>query len=184
MIIPYLAFGWKSYLRMFCCCCCFSSAVIIIIFCYWNVWFSLFPSFTRQLVINAALGFDTFVVMRHGLKKPPVGQGVAAGPDSSSSCSSASSSSSTPAGPAPAVQGSSLFSNIPGHKLGCYFCNDVVAPGDVRDTRAEFLLATVKPSEGCILSFNSIIGYRCIFLLSLEPTFHNEKYQRNTWFNP
>lgn len=87
-----------------------------------------------QLVVNAALGFDTFVVMRHGLKKPPIGQGVSAGADSSSSCSSASSSSSTPAGPVPNVPGSSLFSNIPGHKLGCYFCNDVVAPGDVRKT--------------------------------------------------
>lgn len=87
-----------------------------------------------QLVMNAALGFDTFVVMRHGLKKPPVSQSVSAGADSSTSCSSASSSSSTPAGAAPTVPGSSLFSNIPGHKLGCYFCNDVVAPGDVRKT--------------------------------------------------
>ena len=87
-----------------------------------------------QLVMNAALGFDTFVVMRHGLKKPPVSQTVSAGADSSPSCSSASSSSSTPAGSAPSVPGSSLFSNIPGHKLGCYFCNDVVAPGDVRKT--------------------------------------------------
>lgn len=89
--------------------------------------------FTPQLVVNAALGFDTFVVMRHGLKKPLVSQHVSAGPDSSPSCSSASSSSSTPTGMALSVPGSSLFSNIPGHKLGCYFCNDVVAPGDVRE---------------------------------------------------
>lgn len=90
-----------------------------------------------QLVVNAALGFDTFVVMRHGLKKPPVSQKTPAGADSSPSCSSASSSSSTPAGSVPTVPGSSLFSNIPGHKLGCYFCNDVVAPGDVRKTQPQ-----------------------------------------------
>lgn len=44
-----------------------------------------------KVVINAALGFDTFVVMRHGIQ-------------------------------------------IPSNKeseLGCYFCNDVVAPADV-----------------------------------------------------
>ncbi|KAG2471100.1 ATG7 enzyme, partial [Polypterus senegalus] len=58
----------------------------------------------RKLVINAALGFDTFVVMRHGLKKLPVQD------------------SSTPSGD---TGSTSLFSNIPGHKLGCYFCNDV-----------------------------------------------------------
>jgi len=46
----------------------------------------------RQICINAALGFDTFVVMRHGPH-----------PD--------------------AVQGS---------RLGCYYCNDIVAPTDVR----------------------------------------------------
>lgn len=92
-----------------------------------SLWF--LPS-SPQLVINAALGFDTFVVMRHGLKKSPVCQSAA--PDSSPSCSSASSLSSTLAGTAPSLPGSSLFSNIPGHKLGCYFCNDVVAPGDVR----------------------------------------------------
>ncbi|KAK7915920.1 hypothetical protein WMY93_011681 [Mugilogobius chulae] len=85
----------------------------------------------RKLVINAALGFDTFVVMRHGLKKSSATDTASA--ESSTSCSSsASSCASTPAGPAPSSTGSSLFSNIPGHKLGCYFCNDVVAPGDVR----------------------------------------------------
>jgi ubiquitin-like modifier-activating enzyme ATG7 len=43
-----------------------------------------------KLVINAALGFDTFVVMRHGVKGPNRAK-----------------------------------------ELGCYFCNDVVAPADV-----------------------------------------------------
>uniref|UniRef100_A0A8C5X7R0 Ubiquitin-like modifier-activating enzyme ATG7 n=1 Tax=Malurus cyaneus samueli TaxID=2593467 RepID=A0A8C5X7R0_9PASS len=70
----------------------------------------------RKLVINAALGFDTFVVMRHGLKKPKQ-------QESGDSCFSNASASSD-------LLGSSLFSNIPGYKLGCYFCNDVVAPGD------------------------------------------------------
>ncbi|XP_033373366.1 ubiquitin-like modifier-activating enzyme ATG7 isoform X4 [Parus major] len=70
----------------------------------------------RKLVINAALGFDTFVVMRHGLKKPK--QQISG--DSRFSNTSAASD----------LLGSSLFSNIPGYKLGCYFCNDVVAPGD------------------------------------------------------
>ena len=46
-----------------------------------------------KLVMNAALGFDTFVVMRHGRKDP-----------------------SKP---------------YMGTELGCYFCNDVVAPADV-----------------------------------------------------
>lgn len=46
-----------------------------------------------KIVMNAALGFDTFVVMRHGAEKKE---------DTSA-------------------------------ELGCYFCNDVVAPGDVRN---------------------------------------------------
>uniref|UniRef100_A0A4W6EZJ0 Ubiquitin-like modifier-activating enzyme ATG7 n=1 Tax=Lates calcarifer TaxID=8187 RepID=A0A4W6EZJ0_LATCA len=73
----------------------------------------------RKLVVNAALGFDTFVVMRHGLKKPPVG--------------------------------SSLFSNIPGHKLGCYFCNDVVAPGDsTRDRTLDQQCTVSRPGLAMI----------------------------------
>ncbi|KAM9533570.1 ubiquitin-like modifier-activating enzyme ATG7 isoform 2-T2 [Guaruba guarouba] len=72
--------------------------------------------FPGVLVINAALGFDTFVVMRHGLKKPK--QSEAADACFNNTAGSAD------------LLGSSLFSNIPGYKLGCYFCNDVVAPGD------------------------------------------------------
>ena len=44
-----------------------------------------------KIVMNAALGFDTFVVMRHGLEDQ----------------------------------------QHPEKELGCYFCNDVVAPADV-----------------------------------------------------
>ena len=54
-------------------------------------------------MITAALGFDTFLVMRHGSRE--VGNVVS--------------------------QGTAPFSAIPGSSLGCYFCNDVVAPGDV-----------------------------------------------------
>ncbi|KAG7244772.1 hypothetical protein INR49_029791, partial [Caranx melampygus] len=105
----------------------------------------------RKLVVNAALGFDTFVVMRHGLKKPPVSQKTPAGADSSPSCSSASSSSSTPAGSVPTIPGSSLFSNIPGHKLGCYFCNDVVAPGDsTRDRTLDQQCTVSRPGLAMI----------------------------------
>ncbi|KAF1979685.1 autophagy-related protein 7 [Bimuria novae-zelandiae CBS 107.79] len=45
-----------------------------------------------KIVLNAALGFDTFVVMRHGLKPTEGAEGE--------------------------------------EELGCYFCNDVVAPAD------------------------------------------------------
>ena len=44
-----------------------------------------------KIVMNAALGFDSFVVMRHGTSS----------------------------------------NSSPGQDLGCYFCNDVVAPADV-----------------------------------------------------
>uniref|UniRef100_A0A8C1Y188 Ubiquitin-like modifier-activating enzyme ATG7 n=1 Tax=Cyprinus carpio TaxID=7962 RepID=A0A8C1Y188_CYPCA len=84
----------------------------------------------RKLIVNAALGFDTFVVMRHGLKKPK---------DSHLNWSDHIYSSD---GKFPIT--SSLFSNIPGHRLGCYFCNDVVAPGDSTRDRT--------PDQQCTVS--------------------------------
>lgn len=61
------------------------------------------PNFFFQFVITAALGFDTFLVMRHGSRqKAHV-----------------------------ICEGASKLESIPGASLGCYFCNDVVAPGDV-----------------------------------------------------
>uniref|UniRef100_A0A8C1ZKL4 Ubiquitin-like modifier-activating enzyme ATG7 n=1 Tax=Cyprinus carpio TaxID=7962 RepID=A0A8C1ZKL4_CYPCA len=80
----------------------------------------------RKLIVNAALGFDTFVVMRHGLKKPKDSHEPADTYDFGS------------------FSGASLFSNIPGHRLGCYFCNDVVAPGDSTRDRT--------PDQQCTVS--------------------------------
>ncbi|XP_019360642.1 PREDICTED: ubiquitin-like modifier-activating enzyme ATG7 isoform X4 [Gavialis gangeticus] len=91
----------------------------------------------RKLVINAALGFDTFVVMRHGLKKPKK-------QEPGDSCSSSITSSAD-------LLGSSLFSNIPGYKLGCYFCNDVVAPGDsTRDRTLDQQCTVSRPGLAMI----------------------------------
>ncbi|XP_029456633.1 ubiquitin-like modifier-activating enzyme ATG7 [Rhinatrema bivittatum] len=90
----------------------------------------------RKLVINAALGFDTFVVMRHGLKLKR----------EESSDSFASTVSSTAD-----LLSSSLFSNIPGYKLGCYFCNDVVAPGDsTRDRTLDQQCTVSRPGLAMI----------------------------------
>ncbi|XP_031424314.1 ubiquitin-like modifier-activating enzyme ATG7 isoform X2 [Clupea harengus] len=100
----------------------------------------------RKLVVNAALGFDTFVVMRHGMKRPP---GESAESSPSSSTGTSSSSSSTP-GPA-TLPAASLFSNIPGHRLGCYFCNDVVAPGDsTRDRTLDQQCTVSRPGLAMI----------------------------------
>ncbi|XP_075431054.1 ubiquitin-like modifier-activating enzyme ATG7 isoform X2 [Ascaphus truei] len=82
----------------------------------------------KKLVINAALGFDTFVVMRHGLKKSKAEEASSSDP-----------------------LGSSLFSNIPGYKLGCYFCNDVVAPGDsTRDRTLDQQCTVSRPGLSMI----------------------------------
>lgn len=66
-----------------------------------------------QLVINCALGFDTFLVMRHGVREQLADAAMATGDVTSP----------------PAT---SIPHSIRGRDLGCYFCNDVVAPGDVR----------------------------------------------------
>jgi len=51
-----------------------------------------------QIVLNAALGFDTYLVMRHGVRVSSLSTGT---------------------------------DGKPHQKLGCYYCNDIVAPADV-----------------------------------------------------
>ncbi|ERF70525.1 Ubiquitin-like modifier-activating enzyme ATG7 [Endocarpon pusillum Z07020] len=66
-----------------------------------------------KVVMNAALGFDTFVVMRHGVK----------------------------------------VENAPDTELGCYFCNDVVAPADsVKDQTLDQQCTVTRPGVAAIAS--------------------------------
>ncbi|KAH8556407.1 hypothetical protein BGW37DRAFT_536498 [Umbelopsis sp. PMI_123] len=74
----------------------------------------------RKLVINAALGFDTFLVMRHGVRNTADVSGTL-GRDS--------------------------------NQLGCYYCNDVVAPTDSLSDRTLDQQCTVtRPGLSSIAS--------------------------------
>lgn len=75
---------------------------------------NLFAS--SQITITAALGFDSFLVMRHG-----------AGPLSSNHDIKAETMTDLSA----QMGTVSLDDNGTRQRLGCYFCNDVVAPVDV-----------------------------------------------------
>jgi ubiquitin-like modifier-activating enzyme ATG7 len=67
----------------------------------------------NKIVMNAALGFDTFVAMRHGIAPPEGGQAA----------------------------------------LGCYFCNDVVAPEDsMKDQTLDQQCTVTRPGLAAMAS--------------------------------
>ncbi|XP_065918994.1 ubiquitin-like modifier-activating enzyme ATG7 [Dysidea avara] len=75
-----------------------------------------------KLCINAALGFDTYMVMRHGYRPDPQLD-------------------------IPAAQ----TGGTPGNVLGCYYCNDVVAPTDsTRDRTLDQQCTVSRPGLSMI----------------------------------
>ncbi|KAK5117198.1 hypothetical protein LTR85_008966 [Meristemomyces frigidus] len=87
-----------------------------------------------KIVINAALGFDTYVVMRHGLRPraPPVpsaldsaeGTVMVHSDDEKNPLQAAASD------PLERKQTNGETKPVEEEELGCYFCSDVVAPAD------------------------------------------------------
>ena len=86
---------------------------------------ALLAAARRKVAITAALGFDGFVVMRHGA--PPAATAAAAGAAGAAAGAEASTSSGSGVTAAAAAAAASAGG---GGRLGCYFCNDVVAPAN------------------------------------------------------
>lgn len=92
---------------------------------------SMLGSAKNKLVFTAALGFDSYLVMRHGFRQRADGADTASSSTSDQQGAMAS-----------AVHGAP----IPGNLLGCYFCNDVVAPGDsTRDRTLDQQCTVTRP---------------------------------------
>ncbi|POW16552.1 hypothetical protein PSHT_06602 [Puccinia striiformis] len=97
----------------------------------------LFFLLNYKLVINAALGFDSYLVMRHGVR---------------SSTPTQSDASST------VTEENSASSKLPQiRQLGCYFCNDVVAPSDsLTDRTLDQMCTVTRPGLAPIASATAV----------------------------
>ncbi|GAA5825665.1 hypothetical protein JCM11251_000328 [Rhodosporidiobolus azoricus] len=83
-----------------------------------------------KLVMNVALGFDTFLVMRHGLPSPK----------------------DQPSFPASVTPGQPYTG-----QLGCYYCNDVVAPMDsLTDRTLDQMCTVTRPGIASIASSTAV----------------------------
>jgi len=92
----------------------------------------------RKLVINAALGFDSYLVMRHGVRPTSSSQSFAApGEEEKEEC------------------GRKKLPEI--RQLGCYFCNDVVAPSDsLTDRTLDQMCTVTRPGLAPIASATAV----------------------------
>ena len=122
-----------------------------------------------KMVINCALGFDSFLVMRHGAPDL-VNSGNGGnkdgnkGEEKTSSSTTAAADSAAPGAAASTSTSDSSASLVSASKerLGCYFCQDIVAPGDsTRDRTLDQQCTVTRPGLALIagaLSVELMVG--------------------------
>ncbi|KAL3317180.1 Autophagy protein 7 [Cichlidogyrus casuarinus] len=95
---------------------------------------SLLATHLGKITVNAALGFDSYLVMRHGVASKLGTSPSAETVESGNSCET-----------------------VLGSNLGCYFCNDVVAPSDSTRGRAMDQQCTVtRPGASMMASATAV----------------------------
>nr|VZI34297.1 unnamed protein product [Spirometra erinaceieuropaei] len=115
---------------------------------------TMLATYHSKIAITAALGFDSYLVMRHGLPRSP-------------GTSPSQSSNQQMALEAP---GDGRLRQLSGSQLGCYFCNDVVGPSNsLRDRTLDQQCTVARPGTSMMAS--ALAVELCVGLLH-----HREGY--------
>jgi ubiquitin-like modifier-activating enzyme ATG7 len=120
-----------------------------------------------KLVINCALGFDSFLVMRHGAKKG--GEEHEDGKGEKELAAAAAAAAEKGAAGKEEEQEQEAMPRQP--RLGCYFCNDIVAPADsTRDRTLDQQCTVTRPGLALMAS---AIGVELLVGLLHHPLGHH-----------
>ena len=121
-----------------------------------------------KIVINCALGFDSFLVMRHGARELEEDEGTGGtggsegsegneGSEGKAGNEEDGTKQQSTANVASAASASSAAEATAGRRLGCYFCQDIVAPGDsTRDRTLDQQCTVTRPGLAFIASALSV----------------------------
>lgn len=104
----------------------------------------------QKLTINAAIGFDTFLLQRYGIRHY---SNLTSETTTTKSFTPDPAQNEPSSGPTSCLPSDTKTNYIPADKLGCYFCNDIVAPGDSTQDRTLDQQCTVsRPGVSMMVS--------------------------------